>query len=276
MPIDVTGSRAKVQRAKEHFQDLAAQASAFMSLNPYGVVIEDNADTGERIWRARVSRPIPPEWSLIIGDIVHNLHSALDFLAWQLELANGRMPSMSTESRSIQFPVWDRGKARPTTAAAVREQKNARERQIRAFGQPAMALIEGLQPDSRRDRGKFALHPLWLLHKLDIEDKHRLLVVAGGTVRQAGLTIGGPGEHVHIDHLSLGSPEASIVPVADGAELMRLKLGDDTPDVQVKDKFASFVAFAKDGPGQGEPVLQTCHKLISFVDEALTLFAALP
>jgi Carotenoid biosynthesis protein len=99
--------------------------------------------------------------------------------------------------------------------------------------------------------------------------------VVGGTIRQVGGTIGGPGEDVHIERLITGSPEMFIVPVADGTQLMRLKLRDDTPNVQMKTQFGFFVAFAKQGPAQGEPVLQTCDKLIRFVDEALTLFAAL-
>jgi hypothetical protein len=269
-PVDLSGSRAKVQRAKEQFRDLIAKASDFVGLNPYGVVTEDNLKTGERIWRARVSRQIPPEWSLVVGDIVHNLRAALDYTAWQLERLNGQ-----AEKRSTQFLVWDKGAARPTTASAVREQETLRKAQIRTFGEAAMALMESLQPDSRGNPN-WRLHPLWMLHQLDIWDKHKLLVIVGGTVINAETTIGGPGEDVHIDYLSVGSPQMAVVPIADGTELMRLKLGADTPNVEVKSKFASFVAFSKEGPGQGRPVLETLDQLISFVDQTLTLFAALP
>lgn len=269
-PPRLDGSRAKVQRAKEHFQDLIAEASAFRNLNPYGVARDDNLDTGEQVWRARVSRSIPPELTLIVGDVIHNLRAALDFAAWQLEIANGRTPS-----RTTQFPIWNRGAADPTTIAAIREHQARRERQLRAFGEPAMALIERLQPDSRGDP-KWTLHPLWLLHQLDVWDKHKLLVVVGAAIVNARTTIGGPGEDVHIDRLSLGSPEMTIIPLADGAELMRLTLGVETPNVQVKDQFSMFIAFAQDEPGQGEQVVPTCDRLIRFVDEALSRFAALP
>lgn len=271
MPPDLTGSRIKVQRAKEQFRDFITKAQDFLNLNPYGVVIEDDPQTGERIWRARVSRPVPPEWSPLIGDIVHNLRAALDYVAWQLEAANGTR----VDPRSIQFPVWNRGAPAPTTARAVKDHQAKRKRQEHAFGLPAMALIERLQPDSRRNRD-WMLSPLWLLHLLDIEDKHRLLVVVGGTVVNALTTIGGPGQDVHIESMSIGSPGMSVVPIADGTELMRLKLGADTPNVDVKQTFTAFVAFEKLGPGQGKPVLETLDQLIGFVDQTLTLFAALP
>ena len=271
MPPDLTGSRIKVQRAKEQFRDLMTQARDFMNLNPYGVVIEDDPKTGERVWRARVSRPIPPGWSPIVGDVVHNLRAALDYFAWQLDGASGTR----SNSRSIQFPVWDRGAPAPTTARAIKDHKAKRKGQEDAFGLPAMALIERLQPDSGRDQD-WRLNPLWMLHQLDIWDKHKLLVVVGGTVINARTTIGSPGQDVHVEHLTFGSPGAYIVPIADGTELMRLKLGIDTPNVDVQQTFASFVAFEKSGPGQGKPVAETLDKLISFVDEALTLFAALP
>jgi hypothetical protein len=269
-PPDLVGSRIKVQRAKEQFQDLITKAQDFMNLNPYGVVIEDNPQTGERVWHARVSRPIPPEWSPLIGDIVHNLRAALDYVAWQFEAASGTRG----DPRSIQFPIWDRGAPAPTTARAVKDHKAKRKRQEDTFGLPAMALIERLQPDSRRDRD-WILNPLWMLHQLDIWDKHKLFVVVGGTVVNARTTIGGPGQDVHIESMSVGSP-GSVVPIADGTELMRLKLGADTPNVDVKQTFTAFVAFEKTGPGQGKGVLETLDKLISFVDQALTLFAALP
>ena len=40
------------------------------------------------------------EWSLILGDLLHNLRSALDHLAWQLVVDGGGTPSQDTN-----FPV---------------------------------------------------------------------------------------------------------------------------------------------------------------------------
>lgn len=43
------GARAKVQRAKEHLQDLVLKRSDFLDLNPYGIVIEHVYSTPLRL-----------------------------------------------------------------------------------------------------------------------------------------------------------------------------------------------------------------------------------
>src|SRR2546425_10696749 len=93
------GARGKVQRSKELLGDLLVKYRDFMNLNPFGVVVERNPDTAERIWRARVSRPVPETWSFLVGDIVHNLRAALDYLAWELWIANGGDVNDQTASR---------------------------------------------------------------------------------------------------------------------------------------------------------------------------------
>src|SRR2546427_8843673 len=103
------GARAKVQRAKENLNELVAQAREFASFNPYGVVIENNPNTGERIWRARVSRSIPNTWSILTGDVVHGLRAALDYLAWELWIANGGNVNDPLAS-AVAFPITDSAK----------------------------------------------------------------------------------------------------------------------------------------------------------------------
>jgi hypothetical protein len=203
---------------------------------------------------------------MIVGDLVHNLRAALDFLAWRLVIANGRTPNPGTH-----FPICNPLKV-PSTAKAIREDEATKRRYIETFGKGAAAIIERLQPDPRRYSGDIELHPLWLLHQLDIWDKHKLLNIVGGTVRLSRLTIGGPGENVHIDRIAIGGGNVQVVPIADGTELLRLKLGSETPDVKVEEQFRFYIAFEQSGPGKGEPVLETCDKLISFVDQSITLF----
>jgi hypothetical protein len=210
-------------------------------------------------------------WGLSVGDIVHSLRAALDYLAWQLVILNGREPNSGT-----YFPV---GPIKtPTTAQAIKDRKTMREGQAKAFGTAAMAIIESLQPNAAGNAlTNLELHPLFLLHQLDIWDKHRRLHIVGGVVQLSGLSVGGPGENVHIDEMVVGGGGEHIrrVPIADGTELLRLRLGDSTSNVKVEDKFSGFVAFEQEGPGKGQPVLETLDKLINFVDQAITLFAPL-
>jgi hypothetical protein len=54
---------------------------------------------------------------------------------------------------------------------------------------PAFTLIEELQPYKAADRGKRPIADvLWTVHKLDIIDKHRIMLVVGKKFRATDLT----------------------------------------------------------------------------------------
>ena len=120
------GARAKVQRAKERFRDLCALHGAFMGLNPYGIVIFQDPETSEQVICARVSRDVPTEWPGLIGDIIHNLRAALDYLAWQLVIAHGGTPNSGT-----QFPVFSTQKTNEAATANSKEHGKACDRSPR-------------------------------------------------------------------------------------------------------------------------------------------------
>lgn len=54
----------------------------------------------EIVFTGRVLHPPPLRLGVIVGDLVHNVRSALDHLVWQLVLANAQQPT-----RATQFPV---------------------------------------------------------------------------------------------------------------------------------------------------------------------------
>jgi hypothetical protein len=110
---------------------------------------------------------LDPGWLTIIGDCLHNLRSALDHLAWQLVLLDGQKPSFATS-----FPVRrTKDESRPLLLPKV-------------CRQDILTAIEQVQPYS--DVGNPAdppvLNPLWALHRLNIIDKHRLVVVVVHTL----------------------------------------------------------------------------------------------
>jgi hypothetical protein len=133
-----------------------------------------------------------------------------------------------------------------------------------------MELMDRLQPSNSPTGTDPELHSLFLLHKLDIWDKHRRLNVMGGLVQVSALKSGGnePGP--------FGGPGTRHVFITDGTPLLRLRRGQPTPpNVNFDQGFDVGVAFEKDGPAKGQLVLQTLVRLIWFVDEAITLFAPL-
>ena len=100
-----TGSRRNVDikfgRARLHLTELAATVRAFEERAPFTAegTIEPN---GDQVWRAVVREQPPIEWGAVAGDVIHNARVALDYLVWQLVLANGGTPS-STH----QFPIGE-------------------------------------------------------------------------------------------------------------------------------------------------------------------------
>jgi len=104
----------KLDRAYEHSKALEDEATGWIKAKPYGIVDEPDPETTPD-WvsarhhhrRFRVTRvdPVPDRFSILIGDCVHNLRSALDHLA--LALARRHTPSMTAdEIRGSEFPIF--------------------------------------------------------------------------------------------------------------------------------------------------------------------------
>jgi hypothetical protein len=97
-PLD--GVFAKLDRADEHLDALHADLAAFVDRRPYDFPELRNPDTGLTTIKI-VERETPPiRFAVMFGDVIHNLRSALDHLAWQLVLANGSNPT------GIGFPIF--------------------------------------------------------------------------------------------------------------------------------------------------------------------------
>ena len=98
------GPIAKLDRAKTHFQALNKSIGAFKrSKTQDFIVTHFDPDTGEKALSLKILKePKNPEWGLILGDMVHNLRSALDHLVWQLVLLNGEKPRRAEDRDGMQ------------------------------------------------------------------------------------------------------------------------------------------------------------------------------
>jgi hypothetical protein len=69
--------------------------------------------SGEDLYRAQVLREPPPRISVVVGEIVHDLRSALDHLAWQLTLPAKRTNHTGFPICSVQCAAassWTRAR----------------------------------------------------------------------------------------------------------------------------------------------------------------------
>src|SRR3954447_12706375 len=100
---ELFGCQLKLRRVQHHADALQSALDGFLGRKPYTIIQELHPQLAEHTLWAKVREEPPPEWSPIIGDIIHNWRSALDHLAYQLVIRNGRKPSGST-----QFPIFSK------------------------------------------------------------------------------------------------------------------------------------------------------------------------
>src|SRR5262245_29050494 len=93
---------AKVGRAEQHLQDLQLAVSAFADSKPYGISIREDHQARQRVYYVSKVNCIPIQLTLIAADVIQNLRSPLDQIAYQLVLAarGGAEPE-----RRVYFPI---------------------------------------------------------------------------------------------------------------------------------------------------------------------------
>src|ERR1700750_2920220 len=60
---------------------------------------------GETIYRVQMSKPIPIHFSTMIGDVLHNLRSALDCAAWEMARRTVGRDLTEQEEHACEFPI---------------------------------------------------------------------------------------------------------------------------------------------------------------------------
>lgn len=111
---------------------------------------------------------VDPQWSLEIGEILFNLRAALDHLAWQLVLLDGkRKPGDET-----QFPIRETPFTKNGHLVGARIQPAISNPQI-------LHLVDEVEPYYGHDLTPQppCRSPLWQVNKLNNIDKHRVLLV---------------------------------------------------------------------------------------------------
>ena len=133
--------------------------------NPAGTLLIVSAD----------EIPVAP-CSLIIGDIVQNIRSSLDHIAYALAI-NKINPLPQKFERQSQFPIiGDENNMGIPGSGPEMFRNNALPSMIKYIEEEAKAVIEGVQPYKLGVR--FRDHPLWKLNNLANTDKHRILHVS--------------------------------------------------------------------------------------------------
>lgn len=171
MTLSLAGALAKVARAEEHLRTLEDEIRAWREDEGATFSSTHNPIATERRFYIDYLRPPnAARWALLIGDCVHNLRSSLDHVVYEL---SGPEPPERCE-----FPIFrDRD-----LYFLPAENRSGGLHKIRGIQHEGVRiLVEGAQPWQRPNRTQD--HELWVIHQLDIEDKHHLLVPVGTVPR---------------------------------------------------------------------------------------------
>ncbi len=252
----------KVERAKQHVTELERACHAFLNTNPYVVGTKQDPQTRKLIYYVASVQAPPASIATITGDVLQNLMSALDHLAYQLVCVG-----MGSDGPfyHVYFPVAD----------SATEYQIENSRKVKGMRPEAIRAIDAIKPY----RG--GNDPLWRLYKLNIVDKHRTIITVGSAFRSVDI-----GSHVHellsallpaggatLPAISLGlRPADRLFPLKAGAELFI-----DAPNAKVNDKmaFRFEIAFGEPKIIEGEPLVETLHQFTDLVSKIIPGFEPL-
>ena len=94
----------KLERAKQRLKELENALKSFYATKPYKFSGKPDLQARKVVYTMDSAEPAPDEVSLIPGEIIQNLRSALDHLAYQLFLRGGNAPG---SGRHIYFPICE-------------------------------------------------------------------------------------------------------------------------------------------------------------------------
>lgn len=252
------GAILKIDRANRHVHEIESEIRAFKNRNPFGLYCEEEPGSGDLVYKISIKEDVPILLSAPIGDCIHNLRAAFDIVACQIvTLGNGRVSSQT------QFPIFSSSKKFRSKVG----------RNLQGASQAAISVVERLQPYQGEHN-----QALWAIHRLDILDKHRMIIPVGAAHSALGIDVsktmsGLMGQKVNFPVVSL-RPEDRQFPLKDGAVVFRVRGAARNGMVDDEDHQITIdVAFGEKQIVDGEPVVPTLRQLIQFTSAAVASIA---
>jgi hypothetical protein len=237
MKPELRGIEAKLDRAAEHLNMLDREVRKFIERQTHRVIGEYQPDARCHSFKMAITEQPPLAIGVILGDVVHNLRSALDHLVWQLVLKANRVPGDWT-----RFPLYD-DPGKFAKAVTTPGQRSRRNPLLGLEGTPPLQAIEALQPY----HGQHANNLLGALHSLSNEDKHRVVlrtvtgVRAPTSIEDLRLARNADAGTILRVNLMVG------VPLEDGTEVLSVSLDPvgPNPEVIMKGNLTLDIAFGE-------------------------------
>ena len=248
----------KVERANKHIHDLNAAIGTFGATNPYKVAVKRDQMNRPVYYASKVDG-VPLEITLILGDAIQNMRTALDHLAQQLYLVG---TGSSNLARHTNFPIADTASKHEALVA----------KSVKGMTQKAIDAICALEP-YKDGKG----HQLWVLHNLNNIDKHRALVACAGSFQSVDVLA------AMVPHMSTtmraGFENANIsLFIRPADQLCPLKVGDELfsglPDEEVNPTLPFRIGVSLNEPEVVQPglMLEAVQHLADIVSNTVNAF----
>jgi hypothetical protein len=157
--------RVKIERAKKHLPELESESAHVRGQNMHVVGPHYDPNTGKSSLGLAPLPILPFNFIATAGDIIQNLRTSLDHLAWHLaQIGLAQKGAANAEPHwDVSFPI----------AKTVEIYESMKRRKVQGMLPEAVKAIDSLKPY------KGGNDPLWRLHELNNIDKHRTLVTIG-------------------------------------------------------------------------------------------------
>lgn len=251
----------KINRSKKLLDELKTACKYFSDSHPYKIATKRNPQTNQLIYYLLEIKEVPPNIALISGDVVQNLRSALDHLAYSLFVKETKNRVLGTH---IYFPIEKDAQTYETE----------KTRKTRGISQQVLNIIDRIKPY------KGGNDNLWRIHELNRIDKHRLLLTITTKSSFESLDIGAyMSTHMKNSFHDLNIPQISLF-IRPADKLFPLKVGDelfiggpnDKEIPAMEFRFNLIIALNEEGIVEGEPLIELLQSLINEVEKLIPIF----
>lgn len=227
--------------AETHLERLDQSTRAFAKQHPAVLVTRYDYNTAENVVSLRI-RPLPmmDDWTFLIGDTLHNMRVALDYLTFKIV----KPPLTDRKSvRSTQFPICNRPE----------DWKGIASHRLPGVSDEVRNAFNALQPYHGTHAPR--LEPLFVLDALENVHKHRQLLDANPAITAQGFT-GSPDK---VRFTTAGIPTG---PLANDTELYRyVFVNPDDTKTDLKFNAVTHVCFDREGPARGQIVVTALREI---------------
>ncbi|MFB1297642.1 hypothetical protein ACAG24_019190 [Mycobacterium sp. pW049] len=169
--LDLSESRIRLAAARDQCDELLAVFKGWMASDGIAVVTVRDPQFVHYSWQVRVTNPPTKNLPLMTGEIINNVRSALEYLAFQIYLKAGSPDGK--KAGSVAFPILNT----PGSWDSVVKKK------VPGVWAEAADRLKAAQPFSQHGED---VHALPTLRGLGGTDKHRNLVLCAAAAWSVG------------------------------------------------------------------------------------------